>query len=86
MVRATVFGPSSSQTWLLPYTSVIFVKWGSDPGTPYVGTSPSSYALTTNRLLFETTRSMADESAGPITQLIPSPQDGGDADDDADVQ
>ena len=32
MVRATVFGPSSSsQTWLLPYSSVIFVKWGSRP-------------------------------------------------------
>ena len=84
MVRATVFGPSSSQTWLLPYASVIFVKWGSDPGTPYIGTSPSSYAATTNRMLTATQKTLADESGGPLANLLVSPQDGGDGDDDTD--
>ena len=84
MVRATVFGPSSSQTWLLPYSSVIFVKWGSDPGTPYVGVAPSSYAATTNRMLTATQKTLADESGGPLTNLLVSPQDGGDGDEDTD--
>lgn len=84
MVRATVFGPSSSQTWLLPYSSVIFVKWGSDPGTPYVGTAPSSYASTTNRMLTATQKTLADESGGPLANLLVSPQDGGDGDEDTD--
>ena len=84
VVRATVFGPSSSQTWLLPYSSVIFVKWGSDPGTPYVGTAPSSYASTTNRMLTATQKTLADESGGPLANLLVSPQDGGDGDEDTD--
>ena len=84
MVRATVFGPSSSQTWLLPYSSVIFVKWGSDPGTPYVGTAPSSYAATTNRMLTATQKTLADESGGPLANLLVTPQDGGSGDEDTD--
>ena len=84
MVRATVFGPSSSQTWLLPYASVIFVKWGSDPGTPYVGVAPSSYAATTNRMLTSTQKTLADESGGPLANLLVTPQDGGDGDEDTD--
>ena len=85
VVRATVFGPSVQyQTWLLPYSSVIFVKWGSDPGTPYVGTAPSSYAATTNRMLSATTKTLADESGGPLANLLVTPQDGGDGDEDTD--
>ena len=83
-VRATVFGPSSSQSWLLPYSSVIFVKWGSDPGTPYVGTAASSYAATTNRMLTATQKTLADESAGPLANLLVTPQDGGDGTEDTD--
>ena len=84
LVRATVYGPSSSQTWLLPYSSVIFVKWGSDPGTPYVGTAPSSYANTTNRMLAATQKSLADESGGPLANLLAIPADGGSGDEDED--
>ena len=77
-VRATVYGPSTSTTRHLPRTAVIFMKWGSKPGQRYVGTGPLSWASTTARLQSETERSLADEAAGPLAQLLAIPQDGGD--------
>ena len=77
-VRATFYGPSSSTTRNLPGAGVVFVRWGSTPGQPYVGTGPLSWAHTTARLQSETERSLADEAAGPLAQLLAIPQDGGD--------
>ena len=81
-VRATCYGPSSSVTWVLPASGVVFLKWGFAPGTPYVGVGPLSWAHTTARLQSEAERSLADEAAGPIAQLLAIPQDGGDGGDD----
>ena len=77
-VRATYYGPSTSTTRRLPFAGVVFVKWGSTPGQPYVGTGPLSWAHLTARLQSETERSLADEMAGPLAHLLPVPQDGGD--------
>lgn len=88
MVRATTFGPSTSTTMLIPYAGVVFVRWGSNPGTPYVGVAPSTWATTTGRLHSETERALADEIAGPMHNVIPTPPAGaaeGD-DDDPDAQ
>ena len=79
-VRVTSYGPSTSTTWNLPASGVIFVTWGSTPGQPYVGTGPLSWAHTTARLQSETERSLADEAQGPLAQLLAIPQDGGDDD------
>lgn len=68
----------SSTTRYLPFNGVVFVKWGSTPGQPYIGTGPLSWAHTTVRLQSETERSLADEASGPLAQLIAIPQDGGD--------
>ena len=76
-VRATFYGPSTSTTRHLPYDGVVFVRWGSTPAQPYVGTGPLSWAHTTARLQSETERSLADEAAGPLAQLLAVPQDGG---------
>ena len=81
-VRATVYGPSTSTTRHLPYSGVVFMKWGSTPGQPYIGTGPLSWAHTTARLQSETERSLADEAQGPIAQLLSIPSDGGTGDDD----
>ena len=81
-VRATVYGPSTSTTRHLPFSGVIFAKWGSTPGQPYVGTGPLSWAHTTARLQSETERSLADEAGGPLAQLLAIPSDGGDGGDD----
>ena len=78
--RATAYGPSTSTTWNLPASSVIFCRWGGTPGQPYVGTGPTSWAHTTARLQSETERSLADEASGPLAQLLAIPQDGGGGD------
>ena len=79
-VRVTAYGPSTSTTWNLPASGVVFVRWGGTPGQPYVGTGPLSWAHTTARLQSETERSLADEAQGPLAQLLAIPQDGGDDD------
>ena len=82
-VRATFYGPSTSTTRHLPYEAAVFVRWGSSPGQPYIGTGPLSWAHTTARLQSEVERSLADEAAGPLAQLLAVPTDGGsDGDDD----
>ena len=81
-VRATAYGPSTSTTWNLPASSVVFVRWGGTPGQPYVGVGPTRWAHTTARLQSEAERSLADEAAGPLAQLVAVPQDGGDGGDD----
>ena len=81
-VRATCYGPSTSTTWNLPASGVVFARWGSTPGQPYVGTGPLSWAHTTARLQSEAERSLADEAQGPLAQLIAVPSDGGDDGDD----
>ena len=82
-VRATAYGPSTSTTWNLPARAVIFMRWGSAPGQPYIGTGPLSWAHTTARLQSEVERSLADEAAGPLAQLLTYPE-GGDTDSDDD--
>ena len=68
---------------LLPFAGVVFARWGSTPGQPYVGTGPiSTWAHTTARLGSETERSLADEAAGPLAQLLAIPADGGDDSED----
>ena len=79
-VRVTAYGPSTSTTWNLPASAVVFVRWGGTPGQPYVGTGPTSWAHTTARLQSETERSLADEASGPLAQLLAIPQDGGGGD------
>ena len=73
-VRATAYGPSTSTTWNLAARAVVFVRWGSTPGQPYVGVGPTSWAHTTARLQSEAERSLADEAAGPLAQLLTYPE------------
>ena len=79
-VRVTAYGPSTSTTWNLPATGVVFIRWGGTPGQPYVGVGPTGWAHTTARLGSEVERSLADEAAGPLAQLLAVPQDGGNPD------
>ena len=76
--------PSGSATWRVPWASVIFSSWGSPAARPYHGIGPTGWASETSRLSAETEKSLADEAAGPLAQLIAIPQDGGDDTDDAD--
>ena len=77
-LQATSYGPDTSTTRYPSFDGVVFLTWGSAPGTPYVGRGPLAWASTTARLQSEAERSLADEAQGPIAQLLPVPQDGGD--------
>ena len=61
---------------------MIFASWGSPTARPYHGLSPSTWAADSARLNANTERSLADEAGGPLAQLLPVPQDGGDDSDD----
>ena len=78
IVRATVSGPTSQATYRLPAAGTIFVKWGSTNSQPHIGVSALGFASTSAKLAAETERSLADELAGPLAQLLAIPQDGGD--------
>ena len=80
LCTATAYGPSGSSTWRVPMDSVVFVAWGSPTARPYHGLSPSSWSADTSRLMSNVERSLADETGGPLAQLLPVPQDGGDGD------
>ena len=88
LCTATTYGPSDSETYRVPVsTPSLFVTWGSPTARPYHGLGPGSWARDTARLMSNAERSLANEAGGPVAQLIPIPQDGGDGaeDDDADA-
>ena len=84
LCTATVYGPSGSSTWRLPFSSVVFATWGSPTARPYHGLSPGTWAADTSRLTANAERSLANEAGGPVAQLMPIPQDGGGDPDDED--
>ena len=80
-VTATAYGPSGSETWRLPAAGAVFTSWGAATARPWHGIPPTGFAAATGRLAAEAERSLADEAAGPIAQLLAVPQDGGDGGD-----
>ena len=84
MATATAYGPSGSTTWRVPWSSVVYAQWGAPTARPYHGLAPSTWAAQTARLHANAERALADEAGGPVAQLLPVPQDGGDGDEDSD--
>lgn len=70
---ATAYAPTGSATWRVPFESVVFATWGNPTARPYHGLGPASWAATTARLHAEAEKALADESAGPLAQIIPVP-------------
>ena len=77
-VRATVNGPRSLYTRYMPFSGVVFVAWGNVQGQAFAGRGALSWAHHTAKLQSETERSLGDEASGPLANIIPYPQDGGD--------
>ena len=71
---ATAYGPSGSETWRVPWSSVVYVAWGSPTARPYHGLSPATWAAETARLNANAERSLADIAGGPIAALLPVPE------------
>ena len=83
--RVSTYGPSTSQTRLLPRDQLVFVRWGTSPGSRYRGQGATSWAALTAKLQGEVERSLADEAAGPLAQLLTTPHDPGAEEGDEDV-
>ena len=79
---ATTYGPSDSETYRVPFNSVVFITWGNPTARPYHGLGPGSWARDTARLMSNAERSLADEAGGPVAQLLAIPMDPGDDTDD----
>ena len=80
--RLDLFGPSSNVTRYLPSEAVLHFRYSVDPARPWQGLSPIQWASISARLQAETERSLGDEMAGPLAQLLAVPHDGGDGGDD----
>ena len=77
-VQASAYGPTGADTWELPLSACVFLTWGRRAERPYIGSGPLQFASTSARLGLEAEKSLADESGGPVAQLLTVPQDGGD--------
>ena len=77
VARVTSYGPGSSHTRLLGRDRLVFIRWGTSPGTRYRGQGPTSWAHLTARLQGEVERSLGDEAAGPLANIVAIPQDPG---------
>ena len=80
--RLPTYGPDTSTTRYPSFDGVVFLKWGSAPGTPYVGRLSDQVGFSDCPAFRRGGAvSLADEAAGPIANLLTVPQDGGDGED-----
>ena len=77
---------SDSETWRVPFDSVVFADVGQRrPRKAVPRTRGRDRGRgDTARLMSNAERSLADEAGGPVAQLLPIPQDGGDGVEDTD--
>ena len=76
--RLDMFGPSGNETRIYPASSVLHLKYASDPGRPWAGVSPLGYARQTGRLAANLELRLAEEAGSKVGYLLPVPSDGGD--------
>ena len=77
--RLTVGGPSRTYTHdMVPATSVVHIRYASDPYHPWLGMGPIQVASLSGQLSAETVKALADESSGPRGSILGVPTDGAD--------
>ena len=75
----TLPGPSMTQAYRnIAAEQVLHLRYAAHPSTPWRGQSPMEVATLAGRLSAETVRALADESAGPLANLLGLPLDGDD--------
>ncbi len=83
MYRLDLFGPSGSETRLLPAASVLHIRYAVDPSRPWLGVSPLGWAALSGKLHAGAVAALeADMRAAPAYAVpMPGGQDGGEEDD-----
>ena len=79
MYRLTVGGPSRTMTYNhVPASEVVHLMYAADAATPWRGNGPIQVAHLAGKLSAETVNALANESSGPVAQLLGIPVDGDD--------
>ena len=73
------FGPSGSQSALLPGASVLHFRYAVDAARPWLGVGPLGWAKATGALAGRLEGGLADEAGAAAALLLPVPSDGGDS-------
>lgn len=74
----TLPGPSQTETLPMPATSVVHLRYATDPERPWRGIGPIGVAAMAGELSAETASALTDESSGPRGSFLPLPTDGED--------
>ena len=73
----TLGGPSVTQSYRdISAERVLHLRYAAHPSTPWRGQSPLEVAALAGRLAASTVKALADESGGPLANLIGLPLDG----------
>ena len=72
--RLTVTSPRSTRTVTAPASSVVHVRYATEPHSPARGVSPLQYAALTGTLTANLEQSLGHEAGGAVAQLIALPE------------
>ena len=72
-VRCDLFGPSGNVTRFVPHEAVIHCRYAVDPGRPYIGISPLSWASATATLASNLELRLGEEAGAPVGAILPVP-------------
>ena len=75
-MRLSEYGPSGTETRVVPWAGVVDVKYQVDRVRPWWGLSPLAAAHEAGRLSAEVTSALADGESGARGALMPLPSDG----------
>ena len=77
--RLTVGGPSHTMSYdHVPASEVVHIMYAAEPSRPWHGVGPIQVAHLAGKLSAETVNALANESSGPVAQLLGIPVDGDD--------
>ena len=72
--EVSLTGPSITTTKTVRFEELVWVPWATDGDQPFRASGPVGSANITAKMLSEAEKSLRDESAGPLAQLIPTPR------------
>ena len=71
--RIDVFGASIHRTEFAEAAGLLHFRYATDPGVPWIGLSPLSYARDTGKLAAALEKRLGEEASAPVGNLLPIP-------------
>ena len=73
--RVDLPGPTVWRTRTVPAADVVSCRWACDPGRPWCGVDPLTFAHLSGQLHAKVVETLRDEAGGPVGSLLPIPKD-----------